>query len=306
MMAMIPRTVISSTKLKPSCPRARGGVSLLMAPRYSNQCARRALEARTDFKSRIYTVYWRHRRPIGTLQGATSRNASVGPDGRQAHGDEQSSGGSVGHDEVSLMQLDDLEGDGKAESEASGFRGEERPHSLARGGRDPGAVIRDGDHDRVALASGSDPDVPLFPGGFPRVADEVLERPFEQVLVADERSGFAAALEADLAARPAAGLAGHDPGEHSIEVHGHEVQLLAADEVHEAADHRLEGLALFPDPARRVDGRGRRAGGLHEPRVAEDRAEAVAHLVDHARGQLSRPRHGLPVLHRILERLVPL
>src|SRR5206468_10324833 len=98
----------------------------------------RGLEARTAFKSRIYTVHWWHRRPIGTLQGATSRNASVGPDGRQAHGDEQSSGGSVGHDEVSLMQLDDPEGDGKAESEATGLRGEERPHALARGSPDPG------------------------------------------------------------------------------------------------------------------------------------------------------------------------
>src|SRR5207245_10584579 len=162
--------------------------------------------------------------------------------------DDQSSGGSLGQDEVPLMQSDDLEGDGKAEAESPRFGGEERPESLARARRDAGAVIRDGDHDRVALASGPDPHVPLFPGGFPRVADEVLERPLEQVLVADERSGFPAALEADLAARAATGLAGHDPIEHSVDVHGHELQLLALDEIHEAADHGLEGLELLADP----------------------------------------------------------
>ena len=39
---------------------------------------------------------------------------------------------------------------------------------------------------------------------------------------------------------------------------------------------------------------------LEEPRVAHDRAEAVAHLVDDAGGQLARPGHRLGVVHEVL------
>src|SRR6266513_2709980 len=162
MMAMIARTTSNSTRLNPPSEGNLWDVRLLMARPYSKRCARGVFDCLRSFISLCYVACRRRGRPIRTLQGATSRNAAVGAEGGQAYAHDQSSGGAVGQDEVALMQLDDLEGNGKAETEASGFGSEERPQSLARGGRDAGAVIRDGDHDRIALASGSDPDVPLF------------------------------------------------------------------------------------------------------------------------------------------------
>src|SRR6185436_1626183 len=94
-------------------------------------------------------------------------------------------------------------------------------------------------------------------------------------------------LDADLALAPR--FPRDDAAEHPMQIEARDGQLLVLDELGEAADHDLERLALFADRPGCVQGFAG-AAALHQAGVAEDRAEAVAHLVRDARRQLPRAR----------------
>ncbi len=89
-------------------------------------------------------------------------------------------------------------------------------------------------------------------------------------------------------------------GEQPREVGVAELQPLQLDEVGEAPHDGLERLALLPDRARRGRRVLRQRGALQQARVAHDRAEAVAHLVGDAGGQLAGAGEGLLLADRLL------
>ena len=167
-------------------------------------------------------------------------------------------------------------------------------------GREARPVVHHVKPHEARLARGAQLDVPAAgSGGLDRVPDEVLEGALEQLLVGGHHERRVESDEARGDALVTALLSGEHAARERREVGRDELEPLQLDEVGEAPDHRLECRALVEDGAR--PGPGLRVlPALDEARVAHDRPEPVAHLVDDAGRELARADHRLLLAQALL------